>query len=114
MYAIIQHSGTQKKVAVGDKLLLDRMQQAAEEEITTDKVLAIKTDSGLVFGEPLLEGASVKFKVLAHVRGQKIRVRHFKRRKHHMKFNGHRQDYTQVEIIAIDHKAKKASKAKQA
>jgi large subunit ribosomal protein L21 len=55
----------------------------------------------VTIGEPLVQGASVTAKIVKHGRGKKIIIQKFKRRKHHDKIQGHRQDFTEVEITAI-------------
>ena len=108
IYAIAKHSGCQKKFQIGAKMLLDRIQSEVGEELTINDVLMMHDGETSHIGAPLVSGASVTLKVLAHTRGEKIRVRHFKRRKHHMKRQGHRQDLTQVEVLGISPLASKA------
>jgi large subunit ribosomal protein L21 len=52
-------------------------------------------------GTPLVSGASVTAKVVAHGRGEKIRIFKMRRRKHYQKHQGHRQAYTELEIGAV-------------
>jgi len=67
-------------------------------------------------GSPYLEGGTVTATVVEHGRGDKVRIIKFRRRKHHMKHMGHRQDYTRIEItgIAASASTTKVSKAKAA
>lgn len=101
MYAIVKHSGSQKKLTAGQKVLLDRLPNAVNEEIVLNQVVCLQSDKGLSVEASELKNAGVRVKVLEHCRGEKLRIRHFKRRKHHMKRQGHRQDYTQVEVLEV-------------
>ena len=101
MYAIVEHSGCQKKVVQGEKYWFDSISSDVDAEIVFDKVVLVKKEKSLDVGQPYCKKVSVKGKILKHARGEKINVRHFKRRKHHMKCMGHRQNYTQVEIVSI-------------
>jgi len=82
--------------------------------VELDQVLMVGEGSDVQVGTPYLEGGKVTATVVEHGRGEKIRIIKFKRRKHHMKKMGHRQDYTQIEITGIAASApkKKVSKAK--
>ena len=56
---------------------------------------------GVTVGAPLVAGALVTAKVRGHGRADKIRIVKFRRRKHHRKEMGHRQHYTEIEIVGI-------------
>ena len=101
MYAVIKSGGKQYRVAPGDKLKLESLKAEEGETIELDQVLAISGDDGLKVGNPLLEGATVTANVLAHGRHKKIRVIKFKRRKNYHRVQGHRQNFTEVEIVKI-------------
>lgn len=105
MYAIIEDSGTQIRVAPGDVLELDlREGGAAGETITFDRVLLIgdeSADGSATIGQPYVEGASVTGEVLGSIKGPKIDVIKFKRRKGYRLKKGHRQPYLRVKINEI-------------
>ena len=108
MYAIVKTGGKQYKVSPGDKLKIEHISSDVGEEIVFGNVLlksktskGDKTPNSLVFGNPYIEGSKVLAKVLSHGRSSKVRILKFKRRKHSMKFQGHRQNYTEVEIQSI-------------
>jgi large subunit ribosomal protein L21 len=69
--------------------------------LVIDKVLLVDNDGKISVGAPTVAGATVKAKILAHVRGEKVLVFKKKRRKSYQKMNGHRQDLTQVLIEGI-------------
>lgn len=101
MYAIIKTGGKQYTVAVGDVIQVETLPAEINEQITLVDVLAVKDDSGLKLGNPIVEGASVTATVLSEGRHDKVRIFKFRRRKHSMKSGGHRQNYTEIRIDAI-------------
>ena len=100
MYAIIEAGGKQFRVQEGNKLVVDRMDVEAGQEVTFDRVIMIGGESTKI-GAPLVEGASVA-KVIEHFRGEKIRVFKKRRRKGSMRTQGHRQDYTALTVTAVN------------
>ena len=101
MHAVIQTGGKQYRVAQGDKLRVERLQAAEGEQLDLPEVLLVSDGDDIKVGTPRVDGASVQAKVLGHGRGKKIEVIKFRRRKHHQKRTGHRQDYTELEITGI-------------
>ncbi len=101
MYAIIEAGGKQFRVQEGNKLVVDRMDVKAGQEVTFDRVIMIGGESTKI-GAPLVEGASVVAKVIEHFRGEKIRVFKKRRRKGSMRTQGHRQDYTALTVTAVN------------
>ena len=102
MYAIILTGGKQYKVAKGDVIEVEKLDQPAGAEITFGEVLAVAGDDGkLNVGTPRVEGASVSAKVLDQFRAKKIVVFKMKRRKGYRRTHGHRQSLTRVEIGEI-------------
>ena len=100
-YAIIRASGRQLWVKVGQRLTLDRMAAQADTEVAFDEVLLLGGDHPRV-GRPLVDGASVKARVITHDRGAKIRVFKRRRRKGFHKTIGHRQALTRLQITGIE------------
>ncbi len=101
MYAIIRTGGKQYRVAVGDTVRVETLQAEEGSQVTLSEVLAVSAETGLKVGTPLVEGASVTATVVAHGRGEKVRIFKFRRRKHSMKSAGHRQNYTELKIDAL-------------
>jgi large subunit ribosomal protein L21 len=107
MYAVIETGGKQYKVAAGDKLKVEKIDSEEGEAVDFNNVLMHFDGENLSVGKPMLEGVKVNAKVLAQGKAKKIKIIKFKRRKHHMKSQGHRQLFTEVEIISIDGKGGK-------
>ena len=101
MYAVIKTGGKQYKVAAGDKIRVEQIPADVGAEIKIDQVLAVGSGESLSFGAPLIDGASVSATVLAHGRGDKVRIFKMRRRKHYQKRQGHRQNYTELFIGGI-------------
>tara|TARA_R110000868_G_scaffold330887_3_gene591878 strand:+ start:1817 stop:2128 length:312 start_codon:yes stop_codon:yes gene_type:complete len=101
MYAVIFSGGKQYRVKEGDTLKLETLPQDVGATIDFDKVLMVGEGDTVKVGRPYLDGGAVKATVLAHGRHSKIRIIKFRRRKHSMKTQGHRQNYTEVKITKI-------------
>jgi large subunit ribosomal protein L21 len=102
MYAVIQTGGKQYRVSAGEKLKIERIVGDVGQEIVLDQVLLVADGDALKMGAPLVAGARVKAKVLTHGRGEKVRIFKLNRRKHYRRSQGHRQNYTEIEILGID------------
>ena len=99
MQAIIEDRGRQYVVRDGDDLLVDFLADVEPgAELTFDKVLAVDTD----IGTPTVAGATVSAKVEEHLKGKKVLVQKFKRRKDYRRLQGHRQQHTRVTITSIN------------
>jgi len=104
VYAIIEDSGTQFRVAEGDAIEVDLRELAQGQEILEfDRVLMIGDGENSVVGQPLVTTARVAGRVENLVKGDKIVVQHFKRRKDSRTKTGHRQKYLRVRIEKISH-----------
>lgn len=107
MYAIIEESGSQRKVTQGEEILIDLLdegQAAAGNKVTFDKVLVVGEVGGSAkLGQPYVAGATVTAEVTQpQVLGEKLHVQHFQAKKTWQKKTGHRQRYTQVKVTAIN------------
>ncbi len=101
MYAIVEIAGQQFKVEEGKKIFVHRMDAAEGDNVEFEKVLLTEHEGIVSVGEPFVENTIVEGKVIAHVRGDKVIIFKKKRRKGYQKRSGHRQDFTQVEILGI-------------
>jgi large subunit ribosomal protein L21 len=101
MYAVIKTGGKQYKVVAGEKIKVEQIAADVGQEIVLNEVLAIGSGADIKLGTPLVEGASVKATVVAHGRHDKVRIFKMRRRKHYQKRQGHRQNYTELEIGAV-------------
>ncbi len=115
MYAIVKTGGKQYRVERGQRLLVERLPVEAGADVKLEPILYRSEEA--VFDKTGLESVQVTAKVLAHVRGEKLRVFKFKPKRGYKRRTGHRQDLTQIEVTEIAHgkaKAKAASaKAEQ-
>ncbi len=101
MYAVIKSGGKQYRVQEGKTLKLEKLPLAVGDVMKFDEVLLVADGEKLSVGTPTVESAQVEAKVVSHGRHRKVKIIKFKRRKHHMKRQGHRQFYTEVEITKI-------------
>ena len=101
MYAVIKTGGKQYRVSQGDRIRVESLAADEGASVNLDEVLMIGEGASVTVGEPLIADASVSARVLAHGRGKKVSIIKFRRRKHHRKQMGHRQNYTELEITGI-------------
>lgn len=102
MYAVIKTGGKQYKVSVGNKIKVEQIPAELDSQIVLNEVLMVTDGDNVVIGSPLVSGASVQATIVAHGRGEKIRVFKMRRRKHYQKSQGHRQNFTEIRIDAIE------------
>jgi large subunit ribosomal protein L21 len=116
MYAVFATGGKQYRAVTGDILKIEKLNAEKGSTVELDQVLMVGEGEDVKVGSPYLKGGKVTATVVEHGRGDKIRILKFKRRKHHMKRMGHRQDFTRIEITGIAASApkKKVSKKKAA
>ncbi len=100
MYAIVQSGGKQFKVAAGDKFRVEKLELELGAEVALDALMIADEDGKVQLGKPLLD-AKVKAKVLEHGKGDKVIVFHYAAKKNRRKKQGHRQPYTELEIVSI-------------
>ncbi len=110
MYAIVKTGGKQYRVERGQTLLVERLPAAEGADVQLEPMLYRSEEA--VFDADGLAGVKVTAKVLAHVRGEKLRVFKFKPKRGYKRRTGHRQELTQIEVTEIA--AGKAPKAKAA
>jgi len=101
MYAIVNIAGQQFKVAKDQQLFVHRLQGEEGASIEFDNVLLAENGGKFSIGAPMVEGAKVSAKILSHLKGDKVIVFKKKRRKGYKKKNGHRQQFTKIEITGI-------------
>jgi large subunit ribosomal protein L21 len=101
MYAIVSIAGQQFKVAKDQQLFVHRLQGDEGASIEFDNVLLADNAGTITVGTPSLSGAKVSAKIVSHLKGDKVIVFKKKRRKGYKKKNGHRQQFTKIEITGI-------------
>jgi len=102
MYAVIQTGGKQYRIAEGDTLKVEKIAVEAGTTVELDKVLMVADGEDIRVGKPYLDGGRVTATVMSHGRSKKIKIIKFRRRKHHLKRQGHRQWFTEIEVTDIN------------
>ncbi|MCL4113063.1 UNVERIFIED_CONTAM: hypothetical protein GTU68_049985 [Idotea baltica] len=111
MYAVIKTGGKQYRVEPGNVLKVESLEAGIGEAVTFEEVLMIADGDDITIGTPTIASAKVVAEVIAHGRAKKVEIIKFKRRKHHQKRTGHRQNFTQIQIQNINGKGTVAKKA---
>jgi large subunit ribosomal protein L21 len=111
MYAVIKTGGKQYRVVAGEKIKVEKLDGEVGSKVVIDQVLMLADGDNVTIGAPVVKGASVSATVVAQGRADKVMIFKFRRRKHYRKTQGHRQDYTEIEIQGIAAKEAKEVKA---
>jgi large subunit ribosomal protein L21 len=101
MYAVIKSGGKQYRVESGKQVRVEALAADVGSAIAFEEVLLVGAGDSVKVGAPLVSGAKVKATVVAHGRGEKVKIFKLRRRKHYQKSQGHRQNYTEVRIDDI-------------
>ena len=101
MYAVIKTGGKQYRVESGAQVRVESIALDVGAAVSFDEVLLVGTGDAVKVGAPLVSGAKVKATVVAHGRGEKVKIFKMRRRKHYQKTQGHRQNFTEVRIDDI-------------
>lgn len=101
MYAIVEIAGQQFKVKKDQQLFVHRLESDINTSLQFDKVLLVDNGGKITVGAPVISGASVSAKVIEHLKGDRVIVFKKKRRKGYQKSNGHRQQFTKIQIENI-------------
>jgi large subunit ribosomal protein L21 len=111
MYAVIKTGGKQYRVTPGNVLKVETLDAEVGSTVNFEEVLMIADGDKITVGTPTIASAKVAAEVIAHGRAKKVEIIKFKRRKHHQKRTGHRQNFTQIQIQDINGKGAVAKKA---
>jgi large subunit ribosomal protein L21 len=101
MYAVIKSGGKQYRVESGKQVRVETLAADVGAAVAFEEVLLVGAGDSVKVGAPLVAGAKVKATVVAHGRGEKVKIFKLRRRKHYQKSQGHRQNYTEVRIDDI-------------
>lgn len=101
MYAIFRAQGKQFKAETGKTVRLPRMEAEPGSKVTFDEVLLTSDGSTIKAGTPTIKGASVTAEIIGEIKGEKIYVFRFKRRKNVRRKTGHRTKFTDVRITGV-------------
>ncbi len=102
MHAIIRNGGKQYRVSLGQTLKLEKIPAETGGVVTFDEILLVSDGQESQVGQPLLSHAKVTAEIVGHGRDKKIKIIKLKRRKHHLKHQGHRQSFTKIKVTAIE------------
>ena len=114
MYAVFRTGGKQYRASKGDTLRVEKLDAAEGDSVEFDDVLMIGEGANVKVGTPQVSGGKVKAKVLEQGKADKIEVIKFKRRKNYKRNQGHRQEFTLVEITGITGAPRKTAAKKKA
>ncbi|MFA5368699.1 MAG: 50S ribosomal protein L21 [Candidatus Paceibacterota bacterium] len=102
MLAVIKTGGKQYTVSTGQKIKIEKLEETEGKEITFKEVLLVDNDKDLIIGSPLVENAKVIGKVLKQDKHDKVIIFKYKPKKRYKVKKGHRQPYTEIEILSIE------------
>jgi len=102
MLAVIKTGGKQYIVSPGQKIKIEKISKKEGSEITFNEVLLLEKNKQVEIGTPTVKGAKVTGKVLKHGKGKKVIIFKYKAKKREKTKRGHRQPYTEIEIVKIE------------
>jgi len=101
MYAVLKSGGKQYRVAVGDKIEVEKLPNAVGDQVTLGDVLMIENEGQVTVGKPMVSGAQVVAKVVGEGKGAKVTHFDYRNKHRRRKTIGHRQEFTRLEISEI-------------
>lgn len=101
MYAIVETGGKQFRVSKGDVIRVEKLAVAEGDSIALDQVMMLQSEAGTVIGNPYIDGASVNARVVENGKSKKVVIYKYKAKKNYRKKQGHRQPFTELEIVEI-------------
>ena len=104
LLAVIKTGGKQYVVTPGKKIQIEKISKKEGDEVVFSDVLLFEGEEGIQIGTPLLEGIQVKGKITKHGKGKKIIAFMYESKKRAKRKKGHRQTFSEVEIIGIEKK----------
>ncbi len=102
MFAVLKSGGKQYRVAVGDKIDVERLPNAVGDKVTLGDVLMVEKDGQVLVGTPMVQGAAIVATVLGESKGEKTVHFDYRNKHRRRKTIGHRQQYTRIEISEIN------------
>lgn len=103
MYSIVEINSKQYRVEEGKPVLVDKIEAKKDDEIKINKVLLLRDDKdGVKIGKPYIKGVAIQAKVLGNVKGKKLRVFKYKRRKDYRRTIGSRPEYTRIVVEKME------------
>jgi large subunit ribosomal protein L21 len=102
MLAVIKTGGKQYIVSPGDKIQIEKLDLEEGKEVVFEEVLLLEKNKKIQIGNPTLKGVKVVGKVVKQGKGPKLIVFKYKPKKRYRRKKGHRQPFTEVEILKIE------------
>ncbi|CAL4322131.1 50S ribosomal protein L21 [Buchnera aphidicola] len=102
MYAIFEHGGKQYQVKKGQNIKIEKINLNPGENINFYKIIMVIEKEKIKIGQPHVQNTNITGNIIQHGKHKKIKIIKFKRRKHHQKQQGHRQNFTEIKIININ------------
>ena len=99
--AIVETGGKQYLVNSGSKIQVEKLDGNVGDTIKLDNVLLVAKDSDVQFGQPMVKGAVIEAKILKQSRSKKILVFKYKAKSKYRRKQGHRQYYTELEVLSV-------------
>jgi large subunit ribosomal protein L21 len=101
MYVVVETGGKQYRAEPGTYVDVEKLPVAVGDEVTLDRVLLVADGANIRLGQPVVEGVTVRCKVLAQRRQKKVTIFHYRHKKRERKKRGHRQPFTRLQIEEI-------------
>jgi len=101
MFVVFETGGKQFRASKGDKLIVEKLSGEAGEKITFHRVFLFSDDKKVVVGKPVLENIKILAKIIKHGKAEKVRVIKMKPKKRYRRNYGHRQHFSEIEILEI-------------
>ena len=101
MYAIVNINGVQTRITPDEVISVPRLTGDPGAKLTFDQLLLVGDGSRIAVGQPYVQGATATIEVLEHLRGPKLRIFKFKRRREYRRRRGYRDELTRLRVTAI-------------
>ncbi len=101
MYAVLKTGGKQYRVAIGDKIEVEKLPNAVGDQVTLTDVLMIENEGAVTVGKPMVAGAQVVAKIVGEGKGDKVVHFDYRNKHRRRKTHGHRQEFTRLEILEV-------------
>jgi len=101
MLAVIKTGGKQYLVSPGEKIKIEKLNKKEGAEVTFNEVLLMEKNKKVEIGDPQVKGVKVTGKVLKQDKNKKVIIFKYKAKKRYQVKKGHRQPFTEVQIINI-------------
>ena len=105
-YAICKIRGKQYKILEGEEVDIEKIKRKEGDKLRIDEVLLLVDNDKILIGQPFVRGASVSYKIVSQIKGEKIRVAKFKAKSRYRRVKGHRQKLTRIKVLKISKSTK--------